>query len=120
MRVLAAILDPSDNGFDIGDLSVLLGVILLISGTTATIVRWNAKRVAEVRTRERTEMEQRIKAAVEDVAVKLQPKNGGIGWSDTAATVKQIAARQGEVLESVTYLRERLDSHIDWHVNKEN
>lgn len=119
MHVLASILDPADNGFDISDLSVLIGVILTISVTTAGIVRWNAKRVANVRAVERQEMEQRIKSAVEDLAVKVQPKNGGMGWSDTAATVKQIHARQGEVLESVQYLRERLDAHIDWHVNKE-
>ena len=118
MHILAAILDPSDNGFDIGDLSLLVGVIVAISALTAGIVRWNAKRVAKVRTAERAEMEERIKAAVEHVAQKVQPKNSGIGWADTAATVKQIAARQGEVLESVTYLRERLDTHIDWHINK--
>jgi len=120
MHILAAILDPSDNGFDIGDLSLLVGVIVAISALTATIVRWNAKRVAKVRTQEPAEMEDRIKAAVEHVAAKVQPKNSGIGWADTANTVKQIAARQGEVLESVTYLRNRLDQHIDWHIEKEN
>ena len=115
MSILATVLDPANNGFDISDLSVLLGVILTISGTTAAVVRYSAKRREVKAAAERQEMEARIKAVVEDVAVKVQPKNGGIGWSDTAATVKQIAARQGEVLESVTYLRERLDQHIDNH-----
>lgn len=118
MHILAAILDPSDNGFDIGDLSVLLGIIVTISVLTAGIVRWNAKRVAKVRSQERAEMETRIRDAVDHLAEKVQPKNSGIGWADTAATVKQIAARQAEVLDSVTYLRTRLDDHIDWHVNK--
>ena len=115
MRILATILDPAGNGFDIGDLSLLVGVIAAISGLTAALVRWSAKRLAAARTRDVDAMEARIKAAVEEVAVKVQPKNGGTGWSDTAATVKQIAERQGEVLESVTYLRTRLDQHIDWH-----
>lgn len=120
MHVLASILDPSDNGFDISDLSVLLGVVVLIAGSTATVVNWRAKRVAAARSVERAEMEARIKDAVDLVAAKVQPQNGGEGWKDTAATVKQIAARQGEVLDSVTYLRERLDQHFTWHLEKEN
>jgi hypothetical protein len=113
MHILAAILDPSDNGFDIGDLSVLLGVIVLISGTTATIVRWNAKRVAKVRSQERAEMEERIKAAVEHVAEKVQPQNGGTGWRDVHNKLDVVITRQGEVVEDLRYLRGRLDNHID-------
>ena len=113
MQIIAAILDPSDNGFDIGDLSLLVGVIVAISALTATIVRWNARRVAEVRTRERAEMEDRIKAAVEHVAAKVQPKNGGQGWIDVHNKLDTVIVRQGEVVDDVRYLRGRLDHHID-------
>ena len=123
MTILAAILDPADNGFDISDLSVLLGVILTISVTTAGIIRWNAKRVAtrvaEVRTAERREMEERIREAVEMVAVKVQPRNGGHGWDDVHHKLDTVITRQGEVVEDVRYLRGRLDSHIDGHDHKE-
>lgn len=113
MHILAAILDPSNNGFDIGDLSLLVGVIVAISALTATIVRWNAKRVAVVRTRERAEMEDRIKDAVTDAAKDLQPKNGGHGWDDVHSKLDTVITRQGEVLKDVQYLRERIDGHID-------
>ena len=118
MDVLASLFDPSDNGFDIGDLSLLVGVIVAISALTATIVRWNAKRVADVRTRERTEMEDRIKAAVEHVAAKVQPKNGGQGWIDVHNKLDTVIVRQGEVVDDVRYLRERIDHHIDNHDGK--
>lgn len=113
VHVLAAILDPADNGFDISDLSVLLGVILTISVTTAGIVRWNAKRVALVRAAERDEMEQRIRDAVDHLADKVQPQNGGTGWRDVHNKLDVVITRQGEVVEDVRYLRGRLDNHID-------
>jgi hypothetical protein len=115
MHVLAAILDPADNGFDISDLSVLLGVIALVGGTFAAFTKWNAKRVALVRTTERQEMEARIKAAVEDVAVKLQPRNGGRGFDDVHNKLDTVITRQGEVVSDLRYLRGRLDDHIDTH-----
>jgi hypothetical protein len=118
MSVLAAILDPSDNGFDIGDLSLLVGVIVAISALTAAIVRWNARRVAKVRTQERTEMESRIKAAVEHVAAKVQPKNGGHGWDDVHHKLDTVITRQGEVISDLSHMRTRLDEHIDWHLDK--
>ena len=112
-------LDPAGNGFDLGDLSVLVGIIVAASALTATLVRLRARKVAErvaiVRKAERREMEDRIREAVDHVAAKVQPRNGGKGWEDTAATVKQIASRQGEVLEAVNHLRDRLDDHIDFH-----
>lgn len=113
MHILAAILDPSDNGFDIGDLSLLVGVIVAISALTAGIVRWNAKRVANVRTQERAEMEERIKSAVDLVAEKVQPQNGGTGWRDVHNKLDVVITRQGEVVEDLRYLRGRLDNHID-------
>lgn len=113
MHILAAILDPSNNGFDIGDLSVLLGIVVLIGGLFAAVTKWNAKRVAKVRSQERAEMEERIKAAVEHVAVKVQPQNGGTGWGDVHSKLDVVITRQGEVVEDLRYLRGRLDNHID-------
>jgi hypothetical protein len=120
MTILAALFDPSDNGFDIGDLSLLVGIIVAISALTATFVKWNAKRVAEFRTRERAEREDRIKAAVDLVASKVQPKNGGQGWIDVHNKLDTVIVRQGEVVDDVRYLRKHLDDHIDWHMTKEN
>ena len=117
MQVLAAIFDPADNGFDIYDLSLLVGVIVAISALTATIVRWNNKRVAvhvaEVRTAERREMEDRIREAVDLVAAKVQPRNGGHGWDDVHSKLDTVITRQGEVVDDLHYLRGRLDHHID-------
>jgi hypothetical protein len=115
MSILAAILDPSDNGFDIGDLSLLVGIIVAISALTATIVRWNARRVAHVRSEERAEMEKRIKAAVDFVAAKVQPRNGGHGWDDVHSKLDTVITRQSEVVGDLRYLRGRLDNHIDGH-----
>lgn len=121
MTILAAILDPSDNGFDIGDLSLLVGVIVAISALTATFVRWNSKRVAEkvaaVRTAERHEMEERIREAVDLVAAKVQPRNGGKGWQDVHTKLDTVITRQGEVVSDLSHIRTRLDEHIDWHLD---
>lgn len=105
MHILASILDPADNGFDISDLSVLIGVILTISVTTATVVRWNAKRVAVVRAKEREAMEQRLRDYISQATKAIQPdyRNNGTSLTDVAETVK--------------YVSQRLDSHIDWHLD---
>ena len=111
MHVIAALLDPSDNGFDISDLSVLLGIILLISGTTATIVRWNAKRVALVRTRERAEMEERIKNAVTSATTQIQPE-----YRNNGGSMRDIADKIDVVIERQSYISDRLDKHLDAHL----
>lgn len=117
MHILAAILDPADNGFDISDLSLLVGVIVSISGLTALLIRWNARRVAArvaaVRQQERHEMEDRIREAVDLVAAKVQPENGGKGWRDVHSKLDVVITRQGEVVSDLRYLRGRLDNHID-------
>lgn len=116
MTILAAILDPADNGFDISDLSVIIGMVALISGTTAGAVRWNARRVATQLEIHRVEMEERIKAAlVVALDARVQPRNGGGGWSDVATTVKQIASQQADAAADLLYLRGRIDRHIDSH-----
>ena len=114
MHILATLLDPSDNGFDIGDLSLLVGVIVSISLTTAAVVRWNAKRVARVRAKERADLEQRILDAITDRTRPIQPeyRNDGGALRDVADKLDTVIDRQG-------YISDRLDKHIDWHLEKE-
>lgn len=114
MSVLAAILDPSDNGFDIGDLSLLVGTIVAISALTATIVRWNAKRLAAARTRDVNDMEQRIKAAITVATKPIAPdyRNDGGSLRDVADKIDTLIVRQA-------HISDRLDNHIDWHMDKE-
>lgn len=114
MSILATILDPADNGFDIGDLSVLIGVILTISVTTATIVRWNANRLAAARNRDVNDMEQRIKAAIMVATEPIAPdyRNDGGSLRDVADKIDTLIVRQ-------VHISDRLDNHIDWHMDKE-
>lgn len=44
----------------------------------------------------------------------LRPNNG----SSIADKVDTILARQGEVIDDLSYLRRRLDDHVDWHLDK--
>lgn len=113
MPILAAFLDPSNDGFDLTDLASFVGLVLLIAGSVTGAVRWNAKRTTAAHQRERAEMEERIKAAVVFAAKDLQPKNGGTGWKDVHNKLDVVLDRQGEVLSDVQYLRARIDNHID-------
>lgn len=113
MHILASILDPSDNGFDIGDLSVLIGIIVSISLLTAGIVRWNAKRVAADRAHERQRMERRLLDEIEARTKPIQPyANGGKSLPDLHTKVDVLIERQADIAK-------RLDNHITWHLDKE-
>lgn len=114
MHLLASILDPADNGFDISDLSVLLGVILTVSVTTATIVRWNAKRVATERARERKEMERRLLDEIEARTKPIQPE-----YRNDGGSLRDVADKLDTVIERQSYISDRLDHHITWHLDKE-
>ena len=117
MSILASILDPGDNGYDINDLSILLGIIITISITTATVVRWNAARVARVRAKERADLEQRILDAIAEHTKPIQPgyRNGGESLGDIGAFARILMDRQVDVIRDVRAVRERLDQHIDNH-----
>jgi hypothetical protein len=115
MDILAGLFDPGDNGFDIADLSVMVGIILAIGGVVAAVVRWNAKRVSEVRRLERQEMERRLHDQIREATKPIQPDaNGGFALADVVRTLDGIR-------DDVGYLRRRLDDHIDWHIeNRED
>jgi hypothetical protein len=110
VEILAALLDPGENGFDIADLSVLVGIVLAIGGVVAAVVRWNSRRVSKVRDRERAEMERRLAEQIREATKPIQPDaNGGFALADVVRTLDGIG-------DDVRYLRRRLDDHIDWHV----
>jgi hypothetical protein len=110
VHILAAFFDPNDNGLDITDVSVLLGVFIVAWTAVWGAVRWNGKRVAAVRDRERAEMERRLAEQIKEATKPIQPDaNGGFALADVVRTLDGIG-------DDVRYLRRRLDDHIDWHV----
>jgi hypothetical protein len=113
MHILAAFLDPNNNGLDVTDVATLVGIVLAVAGALAGVQKWNAKRVAEVRTRERADMERRIKAAVTEATMQIQPdyRNGG-------ATLRDLGDKLDVVIERQGHIADRLDKHIDWHLDK--
>jgi hypothetical protein len=115
MDILAGLFDPGENGFDIADMSVVVGILLAVGGVVAGVVRWNAKRVATVRDRERAEMERRLAEQIREATKPIQPDaNGGWALADSIRLTH-------EVLDDVRYLRKRLDEHITWHIeNRED
>jgi hypothetical protein len=56
-----------------------------------------------------------IRGEIGKATKDLQPKNGGTGWSDVHHKLDTVLHRQGEVIEDVQYLRERIDRHVDSH-----
>ena len=44
-----------------------------------------------------------------------QPRNGGTGWIDVHSKLDTVLTRQTEVIDDLSYLRGRLDHHIDNH-----
>ena len=115
MQVLAAILDPSDNGFDIGDLSLLVGVIVAISALTATFVRWLAKRREAGATAERVAMERRIKEAISIATKPIAPE-----YRNNGGSLRDVADKIDVVIERQSHIADRLDKHIDWHMERES
>jgi len=113
MHVLAAFFDPNNNGFDLTDVGAILGVALAVGAVMAGVNKVYAKRIAIVRTRERDEMERRIKAAVTEATIQIQPeyRNGG-------ATLRDLGDKLDVVIERQGHMADRLDKHIDWHLDK--
>jgi hypothetical protein len=56
-----------------------------------------------------------IRGEISKATKDLQPRNGGTGWSDVHVKLDTVIDRQAEVITDVTYLRERLDRHVDSH-----
>lgn len=53
---------------------------------------------------------------IDDVRKELRP-NGGASVRDA---IDRIAEKQGEIQHDVRELRQRLDDHITWHLQKES
>lgn len=119
MEILAAFFDPNDNGFDITDVAVILAFVLTVWGAVWGAVTWNSKRVAAARAQERADTEARITAAVTRLSDKVQPQNGGTGWKDVHNKIDGIAEQVGTLVERQTYISDRIDSHISWHMDRE-
>lgn len=99
MHILASILDPADNGFDISDLMVVLALIGVIVAAVAAIWRWIA--------------EPRISRQITDATKPIQPyANGGKSLPDLHTKVDVLIERQADIAK-------RLDNHITWHLDKE-
>lgn len=110
MHILVSFFDPNDNGLDITDVSVLLGVFVVVWGAVWSAIRQHGKRVAAARARERAEMERRLAEQIKEATKLIQPDaNGGFALADVVRTLDGIR-------DDVTDLRRRLDDHITWHV----
>jgi hypothetical protein len=110
--ILAAFFDPNDNGFDVTDAAIIVGFVLTVWGAVWGAVAWNSRRVAATRAQERADTEARITAAVTRLSDKVQPQNGGSGWRDVHHKLDTVIERQAHIAD-------RLDAHIDWHLDKE-
>lgn len=112
--------DPAGNGFDIDDMAQIIAMIVAVAGIMAGLLRWHAAHTAQARVREREEMERRIKDAIADSTRQIQPgyRNGGESLADISMQNKILMERQVDVIKDVRSIRERLDGHIEWHVEK--
>ena len=99
MHVIASIIDPANNGFDISDLLSVLALVAAIVGGIAALWRWI--------------VEPRIGKQIAEATKPIQPEaNGGKSLPDLHSKVDVLIARQRDIAE-------RLDSHIEWHMDKE-
>ena len=57
-----------------------------------------------------------LRKDLDDVRKELKP-NGGASVRDA---IDRIAEKQGEIQHDVRELRQRLDDHITWHLQKES
>lgn len=102
LQIIAALLDPGENGFDIVDLSIVLGIITVASGLFA-----GAFRVIVL-----PALDRRIEAVAEAVVERLDERtkpiqpdaNGGASLPDAIADIRTVQRRQGEVIELLTEL----------------
>ena len=53
---------------------------------------------------------------IDDVRKELRPNGGG----SVRDAIDRIAEKQGEIQHDVRELRQRLDDHITWHLQKES
>lgn len=96
------IIDPAGNGFDIGDLLTILGIITAFTGIVALL--WKAVAAPQI--------SKQIQAATQPI----QPTaNGGKSLPDVAANTELIKARQSELIEDIREMRQRFDNHLDNH-----
>ncbi len=118
MDILASFFDPSDNGFDVLDTAQIIALVVAISGVVAGILRWNSRRAAEERTREREEVKRELLAAIDERTKPIQPgyRNGGESLADISMIGRILMERQSDVIKDVRGVRERLDEHIDHHL----
>lgn len=114
MHILAAFFDPNNNGFDLTDLGAVIILVLTVWGSVWGALTWNGKRVAAARTKERLEMEQRIRDTVEQMTKPIQPQ-----YRNDGGSLRDVADKIDVVIERQAHISDRLDKHIDWHMNRE-
>lgn len=97
MHVLASIIDPANNGFDISDLLSIFAVVGAVVASLAALWRWI--------------IEPHIGKQIAEATRPIQPEaNGGKSLPDLHSKVDVLIARQQDIAE-------RLDSHIEWHLD---
>ena len=79
MHILAAILDPSDNGFDITDIATIVAILGGATAILAAAAKWAGK-----------VMRRMIREELETWTKPIQPEaNGGLSLPDVARTTAQ-------------------------------
>jgi hypothetical protein len=92
MFIWAGIFDLSDNGYDIGDASALLGFVALLTGIIFAVLRYTSRQIRDI-----------VRDEIGEATKPIQPAaNGGFSLPDVAKTsdwnkqaLKVIAAAHG-------------------------
>lgn len=114
--VLASILDPGNNGIDVGDLVLWATFVGSIVGAWAVVDKIADKRRETKRREAREHLTATIREIVTDATRPIQPfANGGKSLPDVIDRVDVVIERQTDVIRDVRAIRERLDDHIDSH-----
>lgn len=84
--IFAGFFDPSNNGWDIGDVAAILGFIVLLVGAVYGALRWFSSVIRGI-----------VREEVADRTQPIQPnyRNGGQSLADVAAKVDLLVSHLG-------------------------
>lgn len=98
--LMAAMLDPAGNGFDIADLVTIFVIIASIVGAIAALWRWIAK--------------PQIAAQITEATKPIQSSTNG---DSINARVNLLLEQQGDLRKAVGAVHTRVDEHMTWHLD---